>query len=56
MIAIKATTVGSKDTPAEALRKELEQHVQMQAKQGWTLRAMASRGGTMYLVFAKKEK
>lgn len=55
-IEIKAVIVGSQKTPSEALRRELEQNVQAHANEGWTLRAMTSRGGAVYCVFAKKVK
>jgi hypothetical protein len=56
MVKIKATIVGGRDTPSEALRLELEQHAQQMARDGWTLRAMTSRGGSIYCVFARKVK
>lgn len=55
-INIKCVTVGSGSMSRSKMRKEIEQAVQDRANEGWTLRAMGSRGGAMYLVFAEKAK
>jgi hypothetical protein len=55
-IEIKVTAVGDADMPGEKLRREIERECQHRANEGRTLRAMGSRGGTMYLVFAAKIK
>lgn len=55
-INIKCVTVGSGSMRQGKMREEIEREVQKRADQGWTLRAMGSRGGAMYLVFAEKVK
>lgn len=55
-IKIETITVGTEATPSEKLRKDIQDITQMRANDGWTLRAMGSRGGAMYLTFARKEK
>lgn len=57
MVKIKVTTVdaGAKAT-TETVRRTLEAQVQEMADDGWTLRMATSRGGSFYLVFARKER
>ncbi len=55
-VTIKVVTVGKQDMPTEAMREGLEHVTQAWARKGWTMRAAVSRGGTIYLIFAKKER
>lgn len=56
MIKIEVDTVGGPKVGTEALRREIQDVVQQRAREGWTLRSSTSRGGHVYLIFARKEK
>jgi hypothetical protein len=55
-IKIETISVGSESTPSEKLRKDIQDIAQARANEGWTLRAKCSRGGSVYMTFARKEK
>ena len=52
---VKVTTVpGRAVVSSETLREALEEHCREMYEQGWELRTMTSRGGTIYCVFYRK--
>ena len=56
MVKIKTVAVGSDKLNQEQMRQAIEQETRNWVSKGWTLRAHGSRGGCMYLTFARKEK
>lgn len=52
----KLTKSLRRDLNTAQMAEEIRRAVQHRANQGFTLRAMGSRGGAMYLVFAEKIK
>lgn len=55
-VRIKTVVVGKERTSQPRMCELIEAKTQEMVDQGWTLRAHGSRGGGMYLTFAKKIK
>jgi hypothetical protein len=54
VVAVPNSPLDPRKLNTEQMRRAIQEEVQVWVDSGHTLRAMGSRGGVMYLVFAQK--
>lgn len=52
---IKVHRLGDQDMPGDDLKRLIEERSTSMTDRGWSLLAMGSRGGSMYLVFRREK-